>query len=179
MTPASLCLNAMPTVFHSQILGEMFLFPELEPWAGDSGIYLGHLTLQRELHSQDISPDFYRPYVYVGPAHCTSPPLLPVYSWLLLHIHSYRTFVQLDFRQFLMIAFCSLIVILMWSWEEASTVISHPAIMTRTQFRFLNSKSGMFSGVSILSVSLLKLLKALLSVSASEALFYLPSLCVF
>ena len=57
--------------FYSQKLWGL-IFLTLESWAGDAGVGLG-------LFAPEISlPNFYPPYLHVGPACFASSPLLPV-----------------------------------------------------------------------------------------------------
>ena len=60
--------NSIPTGFYSlKLWGLIFL--ALEPWAGWSGVGLGVPC------SRDTPPDFYPPYVAVGPLCHISAPL--------------------------------------------------------------------------------------------------------
>ena len=52
------------------------------------------------------------------------------------YIFGCRISVQLHFRCFWMMVFCSLLVILMWLWEDSSTDITQVVILTRTPSTF-------------------------------------------
>ena len=86
---------SIPSDFYSQGLWGL-LFLVLEPPVGG----LGPFTPQGDLHSQDIPPNFKPPNLGVGPAHCSSLPLLPVGLWLLLNSLVKFSSTQPDFRQF-------------------------------------------------------------------------------
>ena len=74
---------SIPAGIYSQRLWRLF-FPALEPWAGEPGVGQDSSLLRGHLCIKDIPPDFYPPYMGVGPACSTSPPFLPVSMWLLL-----------------------------------------------------------------------------------------------
>lgn len=91
--------------------------------------------------------------VNVGLVCSMSLPLLPVSMWLLLYIHSYRTSVQLNFRQFSMMVVCSLFVILMWLWEEVSIVFTYSYLNQKSYsnlvFSFLEPVVGLLAPVFV------------------------------
>ena len=118
-------------------------------WAWDP------LLLRWDLHCLDVPPDFYLPYVDVGPAHSASLSLLPFSMWLLLYIHSCRTSVKLDFRCCEWLLFCNLVVVLMWcgrfqelhspippSWLEMNGVSKTHIIYSSFDYSFIWSRYG-------------------------------------
>ena len=95
--------SAIPACFHSQKLWGL-LFLALEPWAGECNLRLGPVTLQEGPPQMKYSSLFLNAHLGVGPVCSVTLPLLPVSIWLLLYTLSFRSFVQLNFRWFLMIA---------------------------------------------------------------------------
>lgn len=89
-TPAS--IDAIPTNFHS-CCGEFFFLQLLQVgnlvWGWDPSL------LSVNICSWDIFLDPWPPHMSVWPAPFMSLPLLPVLTWLLLYILSYRSSVQL------------------------------------------------------------------------------------
>lgn len=74
----------------------------------------------------------------VGPALSVSLTVLRVSRWLLLYIHSCMALVQ-DFRWFSMMVFSLVLLWLIRSWDEASTVFVFSIILTRRNSKcFLN-----------------------------------------
>ena len=82
--------DSVPAGFCSQKL-EGLIFLALEPWAGGPGVGLGLLVPKISLLN------FYQPNVDMGPACCTSLPLLPVWMDVVSLIHCCQTSIQLDF----------------------------------------------------------------------------------
>ena len=75
----------------------MFFLPR-EYGVGKPGVGLRPLAPQGVLCSQDIPSNFYLIQMVVS--SFVSLPLLQFSQWLVLYILSYRTSLQLDFRQF-------------------------------------------------------------------------------
>ena len=71
-TPEVSYFDSIPASFYSQKLWGL-IFLALEPWAGEPGVGLGLLV------PETSHPNFYSPHVDMGPACCTSVPLLPVW----------------------------------------------------------------------------------------------------
>ena len=102
--------------FHSQKLWRL-LFLALQPWAREPVVGLGHFAPQ----GQPLQPRYLSQFLTSSP-FCVLT-LLPA-SRCLLYILSYKTSGNSQWW------FCSLVIILMWSWKEASTVFTYFAILT-------------------------------------------------
>lgn len=103
----------------------------LAPWAMDPGVQLGPLGPQGGTSAVKLSLPILPAICMCGTRCSMSPSLLPVSMWLFLSNLSCRTSVQLNFRWFWMIIAPSLVVIMMWLWEDASTSFTCATIWTR------------------------------------------------
>ena len=110
------------------VMGTYLTGPGTLGWGCSCGP--GLLAPQGELCSSDIHPDFYPPLLGVGQAiQCLHPAF---YSWCGFFFNS--IVVGLPFSKISGSSewwlFCSVVVILMWLWEEASTVFMYAIVLT-------------------------------------------------
>lgn len=88
-------MHEILTNFHCQILWELLF---LDLWAGELGWGWDPSLFRGDPQCCGIPPGVQLLLVGLGSAHFASLPLLPVSSWLLFHILSYRDSIQLVFR---------------------------------------------------------------------------------
>lgn len=122
--PVALCLSNNVGPFHSQELWGVLFLP-LEPWA--AGLGIGPLAAQRGPPQPRYLSWFLTPHG-VG-----SLPIARLHPPAILNLASSvclcnRTSVQLDLAGSRRCSLCSFVLMLLWSWEEASTASAGSAI---------------------------------------------------
>ena len=111
----------IPAGFHSQKLQGLCLLA-LEPWAGEPGS-------SGNLGSEIVFLTFIcHMQVWGQPILCSHPP--PVSMWLLLVSLVVRLLFSYILGGSTWCLFYSLVVILVWLWEDVSTVFTYSAILT-------------------------------------------------
>lgn len=88
-----------PANFHSQLFWG-FLFLALVVWDGESRMWLGSFSLQWEPQKLRYPFQFLTATCGCGTFHFTSPPLLPVLTWLSFYIFICRSSVFLVLKWF-------------------------------------------------------------------------------